>query len=256
MNRCLFSKIALGTLAVGTLAVASFQEAKEWAVHDMNRPQPVVVTPGTPSCGTTAGTAPSDAIALFDGSSLDAWRSGNDPAKWTVQDGILTVAPRSGDIRTAEQFGDVQFHIEWSIPADRETSGQGGGNSGIFFHDQYEVQILDAFENETYPDGTAGSFYGQHPPLVNPCRPKGQWNVYDIIFHSPKWDDQGNLVAPARATVLFNGVLVQDNQAFWGTTAHMRRATYGDPHGQGPIRIQDHGDPIHFRNIWVRRLGN
>lgn len=256
MTRSLFPILAIGATSLGLLAAAGLQETKEWAIHDPNRPQPAVITSGTPSCGTSAGTAPSDAIDLFNGGSLDAWRTGKGPAKWTVQDGVLVVKPRTGDIQTAVDFGDVQFHIEWSIPADRETHGQGGGNSGIFFQNQYEIQILNAFENTTYADGTAASFYGQHPPLVNPCRPKGEWNVYDIVFHAPRWDETGKLIAPARATVLFNGVLVQDNQEFWGTTAHMRRATYGKPHGPGPIRIQDHGDPIRFRNIWARPLGN
>lgn len=255
MTRRPFSMIALGTSVLCLLAAASLQQDKrEWAVHDPNRPQPAVVTAGTDSCGDTAGTAPSDAVVLFNGGSLDAWRSGNGPAQWIVEDGILQVKPRTGDIRTVENFGDVQLHLEWMIPADRETNGQGGGNSGIFFMDKYEIQILNAFENTTYPDGTAASFYGQHPPLVNPCRPKGSWNVYDIIFHAPRWDEIGNLVEPARATVLFNGVLVQDHQDFWGTTAHASRASYGKPHGPGPIRVQDHGDPIQFRNIWARPL--
>ena len=190
----------------------------------------------------------------FDGTNLDAFKSGNGPAKWTVKDGIATV--NGGDIQTRQDFGDVQMHIEWMIPADRDTNGQGGGNSGVFFNNQYEVQILDSFENPTYADGSAGSFYGQHPPLVNPCNPKGQWNVYDIIYTAPRWDADGNLTAAGRATVIFNGDVVQNNTEFWGSTAHMRKATYGNPHGPGPIRIQDHGDPLRFKNIWVRPLGN
>lgn len=245
--------VPVGLAATGTAAVIiGLGTADDWAVHDMNRPQPTVVSAGTSTCGTTAGTAPSDAIVLFDGSNLDAFKSGNGPAKWVVEDGVAVV--NGGDIQTRESFGDVQLHIEWMIPADRKTNGQAGGNSGVFFNNQYEVQILNAFENETYADGTAGSFYGQHPPLVNPCRPKGQWNVYDIIYTAPRWDDNGELTAPGRATVIFNGVVVQNNQAFWGSTAHMRKATYGAPHGPGPIRIQDHGDPIRFQNIWVRPL--
>ena len=250
----------LGVLALtgglATLATAAVLNGtgllEDWGVHDMKRPQPSVVTAGTPTCGKTAGTAPSDAIILFDGTNLDAFKSGSGPAKWTVKDGVAIV--NGGDIQTRQNFGDVQMHIEWMIPADRETNGQGGGNSGVFFNNQYEIQILNAFENTTYADGTAGSFYGQHPPLVNPCRPKGSWNVYDIIYTAPRWDEDGKLTAPGRATVLFNGVLVQNNQAFWGSTAHARKATYGDPHGPGPIRIQDHGDPIRFQNIWVRPL--
>lgn len=234
------------TIAAGTLVLEAALD--DWAVHDMKRPQPVVVTPGA------KGTAPSDAIVLFDGTNLDAFKSGNGPAKWTVKDGIATV--KGGDIQTRQDFGDVQMHIEWMIPADRDTNGQGGGNSGVFFNNQYEVQILDSFENPTYADGSAGSFYGQHPPLVNPCNPKGQWNVYDIIYTAPRWDADGNLTAAGRATVIFNGVVVQNNTEFWGSTAHMRKATYGNPHGPGPIRIQDHGDPLQFKNIWVRPLGN
>jgi hypothetical protein len=253
----LFSALALTVpagIAAATTAVVfiGLGTPDDWAVHDMNRPQPTVVTAGTNSCGTTAGTAPSDAVVLFDGTNLDAFQTGGGPAKWTVKDGVAIV--NGGDIQTRNDFGDVQMHIEWMIPADRETNGQGGGNSGVFFNNQYEVQILNAFENETYPDGTAGSFYGQHPPLVNPCRPKGEWNVYDIIYTAPRWDAEGTLTAPGRATVIFNGVVVQNNQAFWGSTAHMRKATYGAPHGPGPIRIQDHGDPIRFQNIWVRPL--
>lgn len=224
----------------------------DWAIHDMKRPQPTVVTPGTSSCGDTTGTAPSDAIVLFGGDNLDAWQTGGGKARWAVKDGVAVV--EGGDIRTRQSFGDVQFHVEWMVPADRKTDGQAGGNSGVFFHDRYEVQILDAFKNETYPDGTAGSFYGQYPPLVNPCRPKGQWNVYDIIYTAPRWDEDGNLASPARATVIFNGVVVQNDRAFWGTTAHGSKATYGSPHGKAPIRIQDHSDPINFRNIWVREL--
>ena len=245
--------IIVPSLALLAATSIVLQDDKVWDVHDMNRPQPAVVTPGTPPCEGRSGTAPSDAIALFDGTNLDQWRSGNGPAGWTVANGIATV--KGGDIQTKKDFGDIQLHLEWKIPADRKTSGQGGGNSGVFFMNQYEIQILNAFENTTYPDGTAASFYGQHPPLVNPCRPKGQWNVFDIVFHAPRWVD-GALSEPARATVLFNGVLVQDNQAFWGSTAHMRRATYGAEHGPGPIRIQDHGDPLQFQNIWVRRLAD
>ena len=245
--------VACGLATIATAAVITGVGAEDdWAVHDMKRPQPKVVTPVQPSCNDSVGKAPDDAIVLFDGSDLDAWRSGAGAANWKVEDGLAIV--NGGDIQTRQDFGDVQFHIEWMVPADRKTSGQAGGNSGVFFNNQYEIQILDAFENETYPDGTAGSFYGQHPPLVNPCRPKGQWNVYDIIYTAPRWDETGKLLSPARATVLFNGVLVQNNQAFWGTTAHGSRARYGSPHGKGLIRVQDHSDPIHFRNIWVREL--
>ena len=244
--------IAFSITASGTNTSTTASGAEEWPVHDMKRPQPAMVNPGMTGTAKTPGTAPSDATVLLGaGTGLKHWNHGG----WKVDaDGIAQVTPGTGDIRTKESFGDCQFHIEWMVPGDRKTNGQAGGTSGVFFNNQYEVQILDAFQNTTYADGTAGSFYGQHPPLVNPCRPKGQWNVYDIIYTAPRWDEDGNLSSPARATVIFNGVVVQNNRAFWGSTAHGSKATYGSPHGKGPIRIQDHSDPIRFRNIWVREL--
>jgi len=220
-----------------------------WEVHDMNRPQPAVVTPGA-----TGNAPPSDALILFDGQSGDAWHSGGGDLRWQIQGGMLITAPGTGDITTRQEFGDVQMHIEWMIPADRATSGQSGGNSGVFFLGRYEVQILDSHGNETYPDGMAGALYGQHPPLVNPARPKGEWNTFDIIFRAPKFADDGTVQRPASATVFFNGVLIHDAQTFDGLTTHGRRAQYTPHPVTGPIRLQDHGDPIHFRNIWVRRL--
>ena len=228
------------------------QDTGTWAVHDTERPQPPVVTAGTPSSATTVGTAPSDAIVLFDGRNLDAFRTGGGDASWKIKDGIAYVT--KGDLHTRQDFGDCQFHLEWRVPADFEGTGQDGGNSGIFFNDKYELQILNGYENTTYADGSGGGYYGQHPPLVNPCRPKGQWNTYDIIYTQPTWDADGALASPARATVLYNGVLVQNNQAFTGTTVHGDTTSYGSAHGPGPIRIQEHTDPVQFRNIWVRPL--
>lgn len=241
--------------AAGLFALAcAQQDTGTWAVHDMNRPQPAVVTPGMTATDTAAGTAPSDAVVLFDGTNLDAFRTGGGAAAWKVENGIASV--QGGDLHTRKDFGDCQLHLEWRVPADFAGDGQNGGNSGIFFNDKYEIQILNGYENTTYPDGSGGSFYGQHPPLVNPCRPKGDWNTFDIIYTSPRWNEDGSLASPGRATVLFNGVLVQNNQAFTGTTVHGDTTKYGSPHGPGPIRIQDHTDPLQFRNIWVRPLGN
>ena len=250
---CTFMTCSLGTLLLACTAGSEHaDDEKPWAVHDMARPQPEVVVPGTPSLGKIQGNAPSDAIVLFDGRNLDAWTDGKDGvAPWKIVDGAIAVTPGSGDMMTRQTFGDVQYHMEWMVPANRRTNGQKGGNSGLFLMDRYEVQILDSHENKTYPDGMAASFYGQHPPSVNPTNPKGTWNVYDVIFRAPEWDTSGNMISPARATVLFNGVLVQDNQAFEGPTESWKK---NRPHGKAVIRLQDHQDPIHFRNIWVREL--
>lgn len=223
-------------------------------IHDMNRPQPPLVAPGQAPCGEAAGTAPSDAIVLFDGRDLSKWRSGNGEAKWEVVDGAMRVRPGSGDLSTREAFGDCQLHIEWMVPPDLKPSGQAGANSGVFLMNQYEVQILQSFGNRTYPDGMAGALYGQYPPMVNACRPQGEWNTYQIVFRGPRFDGDGSLLAPATATVLLNGVLVQDHAEILGSTAHMARAAYRAHPERLPIRLQDHGDAILFRNIWVRPL--
>ena len=246
-----FAACCLGALILACSAGAFLSDDGTWRVHDMNRPQPPVVRAGTPSSEHGVGDAPSDALVLFDGTSLEAWTGKNDTPPWDIVDGAVVVAPGSGDMTTREVFDDIQYHMEWMVPADRKTSGQKGGNSGLFLMDRYEIQILDSHENKTYADGMAGSFYGQHPPAVNPARPKGTWNTYDIIFRAPRWDSEGALISPARATVFFNGVMVHDNQTFEGPTEPWKKNT---PHGPAAIRLQDHDDPIHFRNIWVRKL--
>lgn len=225
-----------------------------YPIHDMSRPQPAAVTPGEASCGDRAGTAPSDAVVLFDGRDLSKWRSGSGDAKWEVVDGAMRVRPGSGDLSTRESFGDCQLHLEWMVPKTLTPSGQAGANSGVFLMNQYEVQILQSFGNKTYPDGMAGALYGQYPPMVNACRPQGEWNTYSIIFRAPRFDGNGNLRAPATTTVLLNGVLVQDEAEILGSTAHMARAAYRAHPDRLPIRLQDHGDAILFRNIWVRPL--
>lgn len=236
--------------ALVCLAATQAERTFKWKVHDMSRPAPAMVDPGA------AGTkAPSDAIVLFAASNpdLSKWMTGDGAATWKVNGNEVVVEAGKGDIKTKDSFGDVQLHIEWMVPTDRKCEGQHGCNSGVFFMDRYEIQVLQSNGNTTYVDGMAGSLYGQYPPLVNACRPQGEWNVYDIVFRAPVFKD-GKLVTPAYATVLLNGVLVQDNSEILGATAHGARAQYSPHEATGQIRLQDHGDPIHFRNAWVRKL--
>ena len=216
-----------------------------WHVHDGLRPQPRVVTPGD-----APGAAPSDALVLFDGTDAAAWDGG----PWSVVDGALQVNGK-GDIRTKRAFGDCQLHIEWATPADASSESQGRGNSGVFLMDRYEVQVLDNFGNQTYPDGQAGALYGQSPPLVNACREPGAWQVYDILFEAPRFDGD-QLLSPARVTVIHNGVVLHHAKAYDGPSAHKRLASYAEAHGDAPIRLQDHGNPVRYRNIWIRPLGD
>lgn len=226
----------------------------KWHIHDPARPKPAIVTPGTFSSDEKPGKAPSDAIVLFDGKDLSKWRSGNGKdAQWNVKDGIMVVEPKSGDLWTREEFGDCQLHIEFCPLNPTVGSGQGRSNSGVFFFGMYEFQVLDSYENPTYADGQAASLYGQHPPLVNASRPPGQWQVYDIIFTAPRFKD-GKLVSPAYVTAFHNGVLVQNHTPYLGPSSHRTLPDY-KPHAEkGPLKLQDHGDPMRFRNIWVRPL--
>jgi hypothetical protein len=178
------------------------------------------------------------------------------PSKWVVRDGYMECTPGSGYIRTRRCFGDVQLHLEWAAPAKPQGSGQGRGNSGLFFGlDRYEVQILDSYENETYADGQAGAIYGQYPPLVNASRPPGEWQTYDVIYLAPRFDGEGRLVSPARLTVFHNGVLIHYHVPLTGPTQWINRPPYGAHPEKLPISLQDHGNPVRFRNIWVRELG-
>lgn len=222
--------------------------AQPWDVHDPSRPLPPRVEGA--SCVSTP--PPSDAVVLFDGTSLDAWRTGSGDASWRIEDGVAIV--EGGAITTRDSFGDVHLHVEWMVPeSEAGDEGQGRGNSGIFLMERYEVQVLESVGSTTYADGMAGAIYGQYPPLVNPGAGIGAWQSYDIIFRAPRFE-AGEVVSPATVTVLHNGVLVQDNTAFQGPTRHMRRTSY-QPHAPtGAISIQDHGDPMRFRNIWVRPL--
>jgi hypothetical protein len=220
----------------------------------MDRPQPPVVDPG-PS--RAPAPPPSDAVVLFDGRSLDRWRSGDSaggPAKWKLGDGYMEVVAGTGMLATKEAFGDVQLHIEWREPTPPKGTSQERGNSGVFLMGLYEVQVLDSYRNVTYPDGQAGAIYGQFPPLVNASRPPGEWQTYDIVFHRPHFDAGGKVTRPARMTVVQNGVLVQDNVELSGPTAHQKRPPYVKHPDALPLELQDHGDPVRFRNIWIRRL--
>ncbi len=219
-------------------------------VHDGQRPQPRVIE----TLGAVEIAPPSDAIILFDGSNIDAWTTEDQKeVPWKIVDGILVAHEKS--IQTKEEFGAVQVHFEWRIPADRKVSGQGGGNSGCFLMGKYEVQILQSHNNKTYPDGQAGSLYGQLPPLVNATSPQGEWNSYDIFFTPPLYSGE-EVETPAKITIIHNGIVVQNNEAYIGPSEHKIVASYPKTHPEtGPIRLQWHSDPVEFKNFWVRPLG-
>ena len=218
--------------------------------------------------GVVGSSAPSDAILLFDGQDMDAWQNARtgDAAAWAVEDGIVTVVPGTGSIRTRQTFGDIQLHLEWRPNPVIDGEGQSRGNSGVFLHSQFEVQILDSWENPTYVNGQAGAVYLQHAPLVNVARPPGEWQTYDILFEAPEFNNSGDLVKPAYITLIHNGVLVQNHVEVEGATYtpnpeyNPRCTPWGwndearDCDGEMPITLQDHGQIVSFRNIWVREL--
>ena len=228
------------------------QDPSRWPQHSMERPNARVVTPGP----YAATPRPNDAIVLFDGHSLRMWHSADTtgPARWRVGPGYFEVKPGTGGIATRDSFGDVQLHVEWAAPLPVKGEGQERGNSGVFLMGTYEVQVLDSYNNPTYADGQAGSLFGQFPPLVNPIRRPGQWNAYDIVFHRPRFKADGTVETPGRATVFFNGVLVQDDQVLLGPTTYGRRAPYARHADKLPIVLQDHEFKVRYRNIWVRPL--
>ncbi|MDT0643551.1 DUF1080 domain-containing protein [Zunongwangia sp. F363] len=199
---------------------------------------------------------PSDAIILFDGTNLDAWQNAenNTEANWNISGDALVVNPGAGAIKTKQNFADVQLHVEWKSPAEVKGEGQGRGNSGIFLMDNYEVQVLDSYENETYTNGQAASIYKQSSPLVNATNPPSEWNSYDIIFTAPEFDKNGMVLNPAKITVLHNGVVVQNNFELKGPTVYTGIPHYTEHAEKLPIVLQDHGNPVSFRNIWVREL--
>ncbi|MFW6352246.1 MAG: 3-keto-disaccharide hydrolase [Bacteroidota bacterium] len=238
-------------LFVFTIFITLTMEAQkpEHEVTEVWEPVPEVVTPGV---GTSA---PSDAIVLFDGSNFDQWeKTDGSEVEWTLGEGAMTVKPKTGDIQTRQGFGDMQLHLEWRTPAEVKGEGQGRGNSGVFLMGRYEIQVLDNYENETYPNGQAASVYKQSIPLVNACRKPGEWQTYDIIFTAPRFNEDGRVLHPARVTVIQNGVLVQNNVEIWGATEFIGLPSYKKHGMKEPLRLQDHGDLVSFRNIWVREL--
>jgi 2-keto-4-pentenoate hydratase/2-oxohepta-3-ene-1,7-dioic acid hydratase in catechol pathway len=236
---------------VGVVRNKVTQVKKEYAQHATDRPQPL---PLAPPAQTLPVPAPAGAVMLFDGTSLTNWRSADStrsPARWKVENGYLEVVRGSGDIESAQSFGDGQLHVEFMSPKPATGEGQDRGNSGVFLMSKYEVQVLDSYANVTYPDGQAAAIYGQFAPRVNVSRPPGEWQTLDITFTAPRFDAAGKLVSPARMTVLHNGVNVQDNVALLGPTTHRRRDPYAAHPDRLPVKLQDHGHPVRFRNIWI-----
>lgn len=216
-----------------------------WHVHDPARPHPAVITPSA-----QPGGAPSDAIVLFDGTDLSHW----DNPKWKVENGYVEVVPNSGDMKTKDKFGDVQLHLEFAAPATIRGNSQNRGNSGVFLQGRYEVQVLDSYQNPTYADGQAGAIYGQWPPLANSTRKPGEWQSYDIVFEAPKLDG-AKVLKPAYATVFLNGVLMHNRKEIMGPTVHRALAQYAPQPAEDSLVLQDHQQPVRYRNIWIRRIG-
>lgn len=243
--------VATATMVMSAVPVTA-QTPSGWRAHDPDRPRPVGVTPGA---AAQPVAPPSDAIVLFDGTGLSEWRNRKgEVAGWVVRGGAMEAVPGAGYVFTRREFGDVQLHIEWAAPTPTRDTGQGRGNSGVFLMGEFELQVLDSYRNDTYPDGQAGAAYGQFPPLVNAALPPGEWQSYDIVFRRPRFDAGGALLAPARMTAFQNGILIQDNVAFWGPTEWLQADRYDPERTRGPIALQDHGNPVRYRNVWVREL--
>jgi hypothetical protein len=224
-----------------------------YRVHDMTRPQPRIVEPGTEPFMHDPTQTPSDAIVLFDGTDLRRWRGINGAAAWKVENGYMEVVPGTGNIETHETLGDCQLHVEWASPEEVKGNGQGRGNSGVFMMGLYEIQILDCYNNPAYADGTTAAIYGEFPPLVNACRKPGEWQSLDIVWIAPRFEAD-KLLSPARATVLLNGIIVHHDTALVGPTTHRKLKEYEPPPLEGALALQDHKDLVRFRNIWYRPL--
>lgn len=234
-----------------SLAACAQEAGKDPKTTEMWKITPPVVT-----SGKSYGEAPSDAEILFDGKDLSQWvnAANGKPAGWELKDGAMTVAKGAGDIKTKKGFGDCQLHIEWRTPAAVESEGQGRGNSGIFFMERYELQVLDSYQNTTYPNGQAGSIYKQHIPLVNASRKPGEWQTYDVVFIAPRFSENGRVTVPAKITVFQNGVIIQNAVDIWGPSEYIGLPVYLPHDSKGSIRLQDHGNPVSYRNIWIRNL--
>ena len=246
-----FLWIALGAALPARALAQDAEDLPDPEATEVWEPVPPAVVPGA-----THRMPPSDAVVLFGGDDLSAWQQpdGNAPA-WTVKDGAMIVAPGSGGLETKQSFGDVQLHIEWRTPTDTTgMHGQDRGNSGIFFQNRYEVQVLDSYESRTYSNGQAGSVYKQHIPAVNASTPPGTWQAYDIVFIAPRFREDSSLAAPARLTVFHNGVLLHHNAVLEGGTVYRGAPSYEAHPAKAPLSLQDHSHPVRFRNIWLREL--
>ncbi|MAG92142.1 MAG: hypothetical protein CMJ48_00105 [Planctomycetaceae bacterium] len=230
---------------------SDFIPGSKWRVHDKNRPYPPIITAGTASTADKAGQAPSDAIVLFDGTDLSKWNVGKKP--WKVENGYMEITPGAGGLTTRDAFGSCQLHVEFASPSPAKGTSQHRGNSGVMIMTKYEFQVLDSFKNPTYADGQAAAIYGQYPPLVNASRGPGEWQSLDIIFEAPIFDGD-KLVKAAFATVFHNGVLVHHHRRLMGPVKHKYKTSYVPHPAELPLLLQDHGNPIRFRNIWLRKL--
>lgn len=237
----------MGRLILLAGFVAALQTQGDPKETEVWEPVPPVVDPGE------AGSPPSDAIVLFGGSDLSDWQGRDGEARWRVADGAMTVVAGTGDIRTKRSFGDVQLHVEWRTPEVVTGDGQDRGNSGVYLMERYEIQVLDSYQNQTYVNGQAGAIYKQHAPLVNASRPPGEWQTYDVIFTAPRFRADGTVERPATFTVLHNGVLIQNHVEVQGTVTYIGKPVY-ERHGNAPLLLQDHGNPLSYRNIWIREL--
>ncbi|HEX3007920.1 MAG TPA: DUF1080 domain-containing protein [Bacteroidales bacterium] len=241
--------VCLTAMALSGCLFLNAQQQKNPESTEIWEPVPPVVTPGE---GTQA---PSDAVILFDGKNLDQWENGKGAAAaWTIEGGAVTVKPGTGTIQTKRGFGDCQLHIEFREPTVITGDGQGRGNSGIFLQGLYEVQVLDCYNNKTYSNGQTASLYKQHIPLVNACKKPGEWQTYDIIYTAPRFGESGRVITPGYVTVIHNGVLAQNHVALWGTTEYIGSPRYSKHDLNLPIVLQDHGNLVSFRNIWIREL--
>lgn len=241
--------LSLAALALSGCLVMNAQKQQHPESTELWEPVPPVVTPGE------GPQPPSDAIILFDGKNLNQWEnSKGEPAGWTLEDGAVTVKPGTGTIQTKRGFGDCQLHVEFREPTVITGESQARGNSGIFLQGLYEVQVLDCYNNKTYVNGQTGSLYKQHIPLVNACKKPGEWQTYDIIFTAPRFGESGRVITPGYVTILHNGVLIQNHVALWGTTEYIGLPKYKKHDLKLPIVLQDHGNLVSFRNIWIREL--